>query len=107
MAERTQYMTQHGRPIYDAGDGSYYSERSRTVVTPEGLVYNVPTVLADGYILPEDLSDDELMYMYEQWGWRDPVTGALLPAFNSIDAAERAAIRRSEEMRYIPLNRGR
>ena len=106
MAERSGYMTQYGRPIYKTGDGSYYSEISRTIVTPEGLVYNVPTVLNDGYVLPDDLSDDELIYMYEQWGWKDPVTSAPLRAFESLQDAEKAAKERSDNMRYIPENKG-
>mgnify|MGYP001078641712 FL=1 len=91
MGETTQY----GRPVYNEG-GERYSERTRTV-SPDGVRwFNVPTVMADGRTIPDDVSDDELAYMYDQWGWKDTVTGEPLAMFPDAETAVQSARKRSD-----------
>lgn len=79
-----------GRPLYDAGNGDVYSEKS--VTFPIGKAwYTFPSVDANGYIMPED----EVWQYVAKYGPIDPLTGERLPQFSSEEEAVDYAKKRS------------
>ena len=86
-------MTSADRMIYQDEDGENYSEKTVTLETAEGWV-NIPSVDAEGGIL----SDEELEAFLEENGAVDPVTGAPLDTYKTVEEAVEAAQMRTDDL---------
>lgn len=87
-------MTTKGRKVYrDEQTGENYSERSITFETEDGWI-TIPTVDADG----NQLTQSELEEFVSENGPVDPVTGAELPLFETVEDAEEYARNRSDNL---------
>lgn len=94
--KNTGQKTRYGRTIWQADDGSYYSERTVTAQAPDGKWYNFPSVTADGRIL-----DPNLITTYvESNAFKpfDPITKSNLQSFTDMKSAADSAKNRSEGM---------
>lgn len=90
----TGEVTAEGRRIFRNSQGGVSSELSITVTDEllnEGRPTNIPSIFG-GRIVPEREAIDIVVAA----GGRDPETGRVLPGFDSIEAAERAAATRSK-----------
>lgn len=94
MAERTNQITAHGRPIFKREDGSIYSEITTTLQTPDGMWITAPSVDENG----QTLSNDEVYERIYSKGYppRDFITGEKIPIFQNLEIAEDYARWRSE-----------
>jgi len=94
MAERTNQITAHGRPVFKRKDGSIYSEITTTLQTPDGMWITAPSVDDKG----QRLSDDEVYERIYSKGYppRDFITGKEIPIFENLEIAEDYARWRSE-----------
>lgn len=86
-------MTSSDRMIYQDAEGENYSEKTITLETAEGWV-NIPSVDAEGGIL----SDEELEAFLEENGPVDPVTGAPLDTYPTVEEAVEAAQMRTDDL---------
>jgi hypothetical protein len=86
-------MTSADRMIYQDEEGENYSEKTVTLETAEGWV-NIPSVDAVGAIL----SDEELEAFLEENGPVDPVTGAALDTYTTVEEAVEAAQTRTDDL---------
>lgn len=86
MAEKTNRITAHGRPVWKRKDGSIYSEITTTFETPDGMWITAPAVDENGDVL----SDEEVRERIYSKGYppRDFMTGKELPIFEDITIAE-------------------
>ena len=86
MAEKTNRITAHGRPVWKRKDGSIYSEITTTFETPDGMWITAPAVDENGDVL----SDEEVRERIYSKGYppRDFITGKELPIFEDITVAE-------------------
>lgn len=86
-------MTSADRRVYQDEDGENYSEKTVTLETAEGWV-NIPSVDAEGEIV----SDEELEAFLAENGAVDPVTGAPLDTFDTVEEAVAAAQTRTDDL---------
>ena len=82
-----------GRELFKDADGTDYSEKTVTF-QHEGKWVNIPSVDKDGNILPQAILED----FVKQNGIVDPVTGAPLPSFNTVEEAVSSAETRSDNL---------
>lgn len=86
-------MTSADRMVYQDEDGENYSEKTITLETADGWV-NIPSVDAEGGIM----SDEELEAFLEENGPVDPVTGAPLDTYPTVEEAVEAAQMRTDDL---------
>lgn len=91
--QTTMHRTSDGRQVYRDGEGAPYSERTVTVPY-QGQWVNVPSVDDQGVVQPEGVVAD----FVAKNGPVDPVTGAVLPVFKTIEEAEQYAQQRSAQL---------
>ena len=75
-----------GRPIISNPDGSYSTERLKTIQLKNGKWVNIPTIF-DG----KEVSVDQAFNIMNQYGFKDPETGTQAKEFNSEPEASKAA----------------
>lgn len=85
--------TPEGRPMIANSDGSYSTERSITVQTPDGRWVNIPSMFGG-----KQVSEDEAVSIMQRNGWKDPETGRPAQFFGSVREAEAAAQARSNSI---------
>lgn len=83
--------TDEGRPIVKNPDGSVSTERTTTLQI-DGKWTNIPTMYGG-----KEVSDEEAVAIIKKNGMVDPETGRKMPTFDSMQEAEAAARKRSEE----------
>ena len=83
--------TDEGRPIDKNPDGSVSTERTTTLQI-DGKWTNIPTMYGG-----KEVSDEEAVAIIKKNGMVDPETGRKMPTFDSMQEAEAAARKRSEE----------
>lgn len=92
----TGLKSSHGRVIWEAPSGERYSEKTITIQNENGEWVNVPTIDGAGNQLPHDEVE---RFFFGNPDPIDPVTGERLEKFKTLKAAERAAKKRSREIK--------
>ena len=90
--------THEGRAIIQNEDGSVSTERTITITHPginNGLPTNIPSMY-EGV----ERNEEEAIRRIMEAGGKDPETGTQLRGYPSIDAAVRAARKRSKELGF-------
>ena len=88
----TGTKTQYGRTRWqDSTTGEYYSEKSKTFQTRNGMWVNIPSVDADGKIISDEMLQDYINSAENIYDLKDPITGQSLNIFENVKDAEIAA----------------
>jgi hypothetical protein len=88
-----EMMTSNRRRVFTDGSDEKYSEKTITFETDEGWV-TIPSVDAEG----NEMSQEQLEQFVRENGAIDPVTGDPLPVFENVEAAERYAQDRTDDL---------
>lgn len=91
--EATGDMTTQGREVFREGEVQY-SEKTVTFQMKDGKWVTIPSVDKEGNEMPQEA----LEKFVEENGPVDPVTGAELPTFDSVEQATEYAVQRSQDL---------
>jgi hypothetical protein len=93
LMEATGDMTTQGREVFREGEVQY-SEKTVTFQMKDGKWVTIPSVDKEGNEMPQEA----LEKFVEENGPVDPVTGAELPTFDSVEQATEYAVQRSQDL---------